>query len=84
MHYFSVILIFLFVVFFGIGPCEYISGYAGRKFGVVLVGNTTGRGRTGWCLAKKFWKLRREGQTHTSGRPEKDADTSNFIADHMI
>lgn len=47
MHYFSVILIFLFVVFYGIGPCEYISGYAGRKFGIVLVGNTTDRERTG-------------------------------------
>lgn len=43
MHYFSVILIFLFVVFFGIGPCEYISDDAGRKFSVELVG----RGRTG-------------------------------------
>lgn len=41
MHYFSVILIFLFVVFYGMGPCEYISGCAGGKFSIVLVGNTT-------------------------------------------
>uniref|UniRef100_A0A8C6JV18 Uncharacterized protein n=1 Tax=Melopsittacus undulatus TaxID=13146 RepID=A0A8C6JV18_MELUD len=42
----DVILIFLFVTFYGMGPCEYINSNTGRKFCIILVGGTTGRGRT--------------------------------------
>lgn len=84
MHYFSVILIFLFVIFYGIGPCEYINGNVGRKFCIILVGDTTSRGRTDQSHGKKFWKLRREGQICTSGRQEMDTDTLNFITGHRI